>query len=120
MARARGWKAIAAITCALMLTATAAACSSSSDSGGGTSGGNTTGVTATSIKVGVAVADLDGLRAQGFPLGAALTTKNLSTRLTSYFDDWNSAGGINGRQVEPVILTWDPVKPATQQKVTPE
>lgn len=117
MARARGWKAIAAITCALMLTATAAACSSSSDSGGGTSGGNTTGVTATSIKVGVAVADLDGLRAQGFPLGAALTTKNLSTRLTSYFDDWNSAGGINGRQVEPVILTWDPVKPATQQKV---
>ena len=115
MARARGWKALAAITCALMLTATAAACSSSDS--GGSSGGNTTGVTDTSIKVGVAVSDLDGLRASGFQLAAALTTQNLSKRITSYFDEWNAAGGISGRKVEPVILTWDPVKPATQQKV---
>lgn len=114
MARARGWKAVASIACALTLALTAAACSSSSDESGG---GNATGVTDTTIKVGVAVADLDGLRTSGFQLAAALTTQNLSKRVTSYFDEWNAAGGINGRTIEPVILTWDPVKPATQQKV---
>ena len=115
MTKARGWKALAAIACALMLTATAAACSSSSD--GGSAEGNTTGVTDTTIKIGIAVSDLDGLRAAGFPLAAALTTENLAKRITSYFTMWNDEGGINGRMVEPVILTWDPVKPATQQKV---
>lgn len=115
MTRARGWKAVASIVCALTLVTTVAACSSSDD--GGSSGGNTTGVTDTTIKVGVGVSDLDGLRAAGFQLAAALTTQNLSKRITSYFDNWNAAGGINGRKVEPVVLTWDPVKPATQQKV---
>ena len=36
--------------------------------------------------------------------------------MTSYFDDWNAAGGINGRMVEPVVLTWDPTYPATQDQ----
>ena len=105
-----------AVVCALTLTAGLAACSSSSsDSNGG--GGNTTGVTDTSIKIGLAVSDLDGLRASGLALAPALTTQNLSKRITSYFDEWNAAGGINGRKVEPVVMTWDPVKPATAQKV---
>ncbi len=109
----RTWGAIA---CAMLLTVGAAACSSSSgsDSSGG---GDTTGVTDTTIKIGVAVSDLDGLRAAGMALAPALTTQNLSKRLTSYFDAWNAAGGINGRKVEGVVLTWDPVKPATGQKV---
>jgi hypothetical protein len=115
MARSRTWTAAIAVVCAFTLTAGLAACSSSDgDSSGG--GGNTTGVTDTSIKIGVAVSDLDGLRAAGMALAPALTTQNLSKRLTSYFDEWNAAGGINGRQVEGVVMTWDPVKPATAQR----
>lgn len=108
-------KAVIAILCVLTLTATAAACSSS-DSGSGETG-NTTGVTDTSIKIAVAVSDLDGLRAAGFNLAPALTTNNLSKRVTSYFDEWNAAGGINGRKIEYKILVWDPVKPTTAEKV---
>ena len=123
MGRKRGLRAIAALVCVLALTATAAACSSgSSSTGGGSSkdsgsNGDTTGISGQTIKFGVAVSDLDGLRASGFNLAPALTTQNLSKRITSYFDDWNAAGGINGYKVEPVILVWDPVKPATAQKV---
>ncbi len=109
-------RTLGAITCAMLLTVGAAACGSSSD-GESSGGGNTIGVTDTTIKIGVAVSDLDGLRAAGIALAPALTTQNLSKRLTSYFDAWNAAGGINGRKVEGVVLTWDPVKPATGQKV---
>lgn len=116
MARSRTWTAVIAVVCAFTLTAGLAACSSSDDDSSG-GGGDTTGVTDTSIKIGVAVSDLDGLRAAGFALAPALTTQNLSKRLTSYFDEWNAAGGINGRQVEGVVMTWDPVKPTTAQKV---
>jgi hypothetical protein len=119
MVRMRGWKAVAAVLCVFTLTATAAACSSGKSTSSGTTQPNSAsdiGVTADTIKIGVGVADLDGLRAQGISLAAALTTQNLSKRVTSYFEDWNAAGGINGRTVEPVVLTWDPVKPATQDK----
>ncbi|MEI7623967.1 MAG: ABC transporter substrate-binding protein [Actinomycetes bacterium] len=115
MARSRTWTTVVAVVCALSLTVGVAACSSDSSSSGG--GGDTTGVTATTVKIGVAVSDLDGLRAAGISLAPALTTTNLSKRVTSFFDDWNAAGGINGRQVEAVVMTWDPVKPATAQKV---
>ena len=116
MARSRTWTSVVAVVCALTLTAGLAACSSSSNESSG-GGGNTTGVTDTAIKIGLAVSDLDGLRASGIALAPALTTQNLSKRITSYFDEWNAAGGINGRKVEPVVMTWDPVKPATAQKV---
>ncbi len=115
------WRVLAALVMAFGLVA--AACSS--DDGGGDSSATTeaqeltasdTGVTADTIKIGVGVADLDGLRAAGISLPAALTTANLATRMTSYFDQWNAAGGINGRMVEPVVLTWDPTKPATQDQ----
>jgi len=114
MARSRTWTAAIAVVCAFTLLA--AACSSGdSDSSGG--GGDTTGVTDTAIRIAVAVSDLDGLRAAGIALAPALTTTNLSKRVTSYFDEWNAAGGINGRKIEAVVMTWDPVKPATAQKV---
>jgi ABC-type branched-subunit amino acid transport system substrate-binding protein len=29
------------------------------------------------------------------------------------FDEWNADGGINGRTIEPVTITWDPVDPAS-------
>ena len=113
MIRTRGWKAVTAALCVLTLTATAAACSSKDND---SSSSNAPGVTADTIKIGVGVADLDGLIAQGMALPPSLTTSKLAQRVTTYFDDWNAAGGINGRTVEPVILTWDPVKPATQEK----
>ena len=116
-----GWRAVTALVCALALTLTAAACSSGSSSGGGSnnsgSNGDTTGINGQTIKVGLAVADLDGLRASGIQLAAAMTTPNLSKRITSYIDEWNAAGGINGYKFEPVVFVWDPIKPATQQKV---
>jgi hypothetical protein len=71
------------------------------------------GVTAESITIAVLVSDLDGLRAAGMALPMALTTDHLATRWTSYFDEWNAAGGINGRMIEPLIVTWDPVRPDT-------
>jgi len=119
MMRTRGVRAFAALVCALALTATAAACSSSSDSSGGGSGsnGDTTGINGSVVRVGIAVSDLDGLRASGIQLAAALTTNNLAKRLSSYLDDWNKAGGINGYTFEPVTMVWDPVKPATAEKV---
>ena len=116
MVRARGTKAIIAVVCAFTFAVSAAACSSSSsDSGKATA--SDVGVSETAIKIGVGVSDLDGLRAQGLALAPGLTTGNLAKRVSSYFDDWNAAGGINGRTVEPVIITWDPVKPATQEKM---
>lgn len=122
MARGRVWKALVAVLCALTLTATAAACGSSSSSGGGSSGGSgsngdTTGIDGNVVTVGVAVADLDGLRAAGFNLAVGLTTTNLAKRVTAYFDEWNAAGGINGYTFKPITMVWDPVKPATAQKV---
>ena len=123
MRHARGWRAATALICALALSVAAIGCSSSSSDSGSSnnsnsgSNGDTTGISGTTIKMGVSVSDLDGLRASGFALAPALTTQNLSKRLTSYFDDWNAAGGINGYKIEPVVFTWDPVKPATAQKV---
>ncbi len=78
------------------------------------------GVTADTIRIGLGVSDLDGLRAAGISLPAALTTRNMSSRVTSYIDEWNAAGGIDGRMIEPVVLTWDPTKPATQDQFCAE
>ncbi len=80
---------------------------------GGGGGSTDTGVTGDSIKVGVLVADLDGLRASGIDLPEKLTTANLASRWTNVFEEWNEAGGINGRQIEPVTITWDPTDPAS-------
>jgi len=73
------------------------------------------GITEDTIKIGVIVSDLQGLLDIGYPLPAALTTDHLSERFTKYFDEWNAAGGINGRMVEGVQITWDPLAPATME-----
>tara|TARA_X000000368_G_scaffold205006_1_gene161748 strand:+ start:15340 stop:16914 length:1575 start_codon:yes stop_codon:yes gene_type:complete len=73
------------------------------------------GITEDTIKIGVVVSDLQGLIDIGYPLPAALTTDHLSERFTLYFDEWNEAGGINGRMVEGVQITWDPLSPASME-----
>ena len=73
------------------------------------------GITEDTIKIGVLVADLDPLRDIGFPLPEALTTEHLVNRWSLYFDDWNADGGLNGRMVEAVPLTWDPLSPETME-----
>lgn len=109
-------KGLLALLLAVVLVA--AACGGS-DSGSDTSSteartASDVGVTADTIKIGVGVSDLDGLRASGFSLPATLTTDTLAKRVESWVAKWNAAGGINGRQIEVVRTTWDPVKPATQ------
>ena len=74
------------------------------------------GVTEDTIKIGVIVSDLQGLIDIGYPLPAALDTDHLSERFTKYFDEWNAAGGINGRMIEGVQITWDPLSPATMEQ----
>ncbi|MEC7878849.1 MAG: hypothetical protein VYE07_01350, partial [Actinomycetota bacterium] len=32
------------------------------------------------------------------------------------FDDWNAAGGINGRMIEGITIGWDPLSPATMEQ----
>lgn len=73
------------------------------------------GVTEDTIRVGVLIADLEGLRSIGFPLADALTNEYLVRNISAEFDLWNANGGINGRMVEAVELTWDPLDPATMQ-----
>jgi len=74
-----------------------------------------TGVTVDTITIGLAIPDLDGLRAAGISLPATLTNAALFARLNSRVETWNAAGGINGRQIEVVALNYDPTKPATQE-----
>lgn len=94
-----------AVTALALIGATAAA--------GGGGGSTDTGVSGDSIKIGVMVADLDGLRASGINLPAKLTTGHLASRWTTTFEEWNEQGGINGREIEPVTITWDPIDPAS-------
>lgn len=73
------------------------------------------GVTEDTIRIGVLSADLDPLREIGFPLPEALTTAYLVANIGHYVDRWNADGGINGRMVEVVPLTWDPLDTATME-----
>ncbi len=59
------------------------------------------------------VADLDGLRAQGLNLPASLTTGNLTKRWAEYFD---ACGTVNGRSVNVIPVTWNPVDPTSFDK----
>ena len=71
------------------------------------------GVTKESVDVVVLIADLDGLRARGLNLPAALTTGNLTKRWVAYFDD---LGPVNGRSINVVPVTWDPADPTSFDK----
>jgi ABC-type branched-subunit amino acid transport system substrate-binding protein len=63
------------------------------------------GVTATHIKVVFPKADLG-------PIGQATgltTTEDENTAIMAYVNDINSSGGINGRLIDPEIVTYDPL-----------
>ena len=62
------------------------------------------GITADTIKIGVAVSDLEAIRAMGISIPETLTTDHLFDRWNVFFEKWNADGGINGRMVEPVRL----------------
>lgn len=71
------------------------------------------GITADTIKIGVAVSDLEAIRAMGISIPETLTTDHLEDRWTVFFDDINEAGGINGRMIEVVRLVWNPLDQST-------
>lgn len=73
------------------------------------------GITEDTIKIGLVISDLEGLRDIGFPLPEALTNDHLLDRYRNTIERWNEAGGINGRMIETVDLTWDPLDPATME-----
>jgi len=72
-----------------------------------------TGITETTITIGVAVADLEAVRAAGISIPETLTTEHLFDRWKVFTDQWNSEGGINGRTIELVQLVWDPLNQAS-------
>ncbi|MGA0205130.1 MAG: hypothetical protein ACO3LC_06150 [Ilumatobacteraceae bacterium] len=59
-----------------------------------------TGITADTIKIGVAVSDLAAVRAVGISIPDTLTTEHLFDRYQVFVDDINEAGGINGRMIK--------------------
>ena len=71
------------------------------------------GITETTIKIGVAVSDLEAVRAAGISIPDTLTTEHLFDRYKVFVDDINEAGGINGRQIELVQLVWNPLDQST-------
>jgi ABC-type branched-subunit amino acid transport system substrate-binding protein len=71
------------------------------------------GITADTIRIAVAVADLEAVRAAGISIPETLTTQHLVDRWGVFIDKWNAEGGINGRQVELVSVVWDPLNPAS-------
>ena len=71
------------------------------------------GITAETIKIGVAISDLEAIRAMGISIPETLTTDHLFDRWNVFFEKWNADGGINGRMVEPVRLVWNPLDPST-------
>lgn len=71
------------------------------------------GVTADTIKIAVAVSDLEAVRAAGISIPETLTTDHLFDRWNVFAEKWNAEGGINGRQIEFVRVVWDPLNPAS-------
>jgi hypothetical protein len=71
------------------------------------------GITETTISIGVAIADLEAVRAAGISIPETLTTEHLFDRWKVFIDKWNAEGGINGRTIELVQLVWDPLNQAS-------
>ena len=81
-----------------------------------TNGASDTGVTATTIKIAIHAADLSGLVKAGFIKGVPEDAHiENPKRISWYLDEWNKAGGINGRKFEYKVVTWDPADPKTYQ-----
>lgn len=69
---------------------------------------STQGVAADSVKIGVIMLDLSSVE----PLGLALPNYGTDIQEAAYeamFDKINAAGGIDGRRIEPVYRSYDPL-----------
>ena len=66
------------------------------------------GVTPTSIKVGAVLLDLSKVKALGLGLDN-YDTDTQQRMFDTYFNRVNEAGGINGRKIQPVYATYDPL-----------
>ena len=78
------------------------------------------GITEDTIRIAVAIADLEAVRAAGISIPDTLTTEHLFDRWNVYAEKWNADGGINGRQVEMVQVVWDPLNPASFDELCAE
>jgi len=68
------------------------------------------GVTSTSIKVGVAVPDFDALQAAGI----SNYQGDADIAFQAFIDQINADGGVFGRQIEPVYVSFDFLAPESQ------
>lgn len=93
-------------------------------SAGGTGGGGTTGggeltatdrgVTAKTVKVGFTVLDTGGLGRTGVAIG--LSVQQQRDAWIAFSKEINARGGLNGRMIEPVTATYDPVNENSQRQ----
>jgi len=74
------------------------------------------GVTETSIKVGIAVPDFDALQAAGI----ANYQGDADVAFQAFIDVINAEGGVYGRQIEPVYVSYDFLDPVTQDTACQE
>ena len=70
------------------------------------------GVTADTIRVGVSMPDFDALAALGVPNYHG----SYEIAMQAHFDRVNADGGIFGRQVEPVYVTFDFTRPTSMEE----
>jgi ABC-type branched-subunit amino acid transport system substrate-binding protein len=66
------------------------------------------------IKVGILILDLGNVTALGFPAGASV--QDMETVWQYWIDQYNAAGGVNGRPIEAYYVTYDPLQEASMRQ----
>ncbi len=72
------------------------------------------GVTAKTVKVGFTVLDTGGLGRTGVAVGVSVDQQR--DAWIGYAKEINARGGINGRAIEPVVVSYDPVNENSQRQ----
>lgn len=72
------------------------------------------GVTAKTVKVGFTVLDTGGLGRTGVAIGVSVEQQR--DAWIGYAKEINERGGINGRAIEPVVVSYDPVNENSQRQ----
>lgn len=107
---------------------TGAGGSTGSSGSSGTTGGSTTGqqpapgeltatdrgVTATTVKVGFTALDTAGLSRVG--VGIGVTVEQQRDAWIGYAKEINARGGLSGRKIEPVVVSYDPTNENSQRQ----
>lgn len=106
---------------------TGAGGSAGTTSGGTTSSGTTgqvpepgeltatdRGVTASTVKVGFTALDTAGLGRAG--VGIGVTVEQQQAAWLGYVKEINARGGLSGRKIEPVVVSYDPLSQESQQQ----